>query len=108
MPLGVDLSPDTQCDIKFSVLTQKEITLKLPPRKSDFYQLNAHETGVFRVNYTPERLYKLGQAVRLWLLDINDRIEAIADAGALATSGYGKTSDLLSFIKEFEEEDKYV
>ncbi|CAG8534031.1 1215_t:CDS:10 [Funneliformis caledonium] len=108
VPLGVDLGPDTQCDIKSTVLTQKEITLKLPPRKSDFYQLNARETGVFRVNYTPERLYKLGQAVRLGLLDVNDRIGAIADAGALGTSGYGKTSDLLSFIKEFEEEDKYV
>ncbi|CAG8554273.1 15559_t:CDS:10 [Funneliformis caledonium] len=108
VPLGVDLGPDTQSEIKSSILNQKKITLKLPPRKSDFYQLNARKTGVFRVNYTPERLFKLGQAVKLGLLDVSDRIGAIADAGALATSGYEKTSDFLSFIKEFEGEDKYV
>ncbi|CAI2170148.1 17754_t:CDS:10 [Funneliformis geosporum] len=108
VPLGVDLGPDNQSDIKSSVLTKKEITLKLPPRNSDFYQLNARKTGVFRVNYTPERLFKLGQAVRSGLLEVNDRIGAIADAAALATSGYGKTSNFLSFIKEFEGEDKYV
>ncbi|CAI2171506.1 16013_t:CDS:10 [Funneliformis geosporum] len=108
VPLGVDLGPDTQSEIKSSILNQKEITLKLPPRKSDFYQLNALKTGVFRVNYTPDRLFKLGQAVRSGLLEVSDRIGTIADAGALATSGYGKTSNFLYFIKEFVFEDKYV
>ncbi|CAG8584761.1 4647_t:CDS:10 [Funneliformis caledonium] len=108
VPLGIDLGPETQNDMKSFVLTQKETTLKLPLKTSDFYQLNAHKTGVFRVNYTPERLVKLGQAVKLGFLNVSDRIGAIADAGALATSGYSKTSSLLSFIKEFEDEDKYI
>ncbi|CAI2169026.1 4397_t:CDS:10 [Funneliformis geosporum] len=108
VPLGIDLGPETQNDFKSFVLTQKETTLKFPFKTSDFYQLNAHKTGVFRVNYTPERLAKLGQAVKQGFLNVSDRIGAIADAGALATSGYSKTSGLLNFIKEFEDEDKYI
>ncbi|CAG8468881.1 16603_t:CDS:10 [Funneliformis caledonium] len=108
VPLGIDLGPETQNDMKSFVLAQKETTLKLSLKTSDFYQLNARKTGVFRVNYTPERLSKLGQAVKLGLLEVSDRIGAIADAGALATSGYSKTSGLLNFIKEFEDEDKYI
>jgi len=42
------------------------------------------------------------------MLEAGDRIGIMADAGALAASGYGKTSALLSFIKEFENEDKYI
>ncbi|CAI2178500.1 20254_t:CDS:10 [Funneliformis geosporum] len=108
VPLGIDLGPETQNDFKSFVLTQKETTLKLPLKATDFYQLNAHKTSVFRVNYTPERLAKLGQAVKQGFLNVSDRIGAVADAGALAASGYSKTSGLLNFIKEFEDEDKYI
>ncbi|RIA85787.1 aminopeptidase [Glomus cerebriforme] len=108
VPLGVDLGPsDPQNEIRSVVLTQKEMTLVLP-EKYEFYQLNARKTGVFRVNYSPERLFKLGQAVKKGLLETSDRIGIMADAGALAASGYGKTSGLLSFIKEFENEDQYL
>jgi len=42
------------------------------------------------------------------LLETSDRIGIMADAGALAASGYGKSSGLLSFINEFENEDQYI
>lgn len=108
VPLGVDLGPtETHHEIGSVVLTQKEMTLVLP-EKYDFYQLNARKTGVFRVNYTPERLSKLGQAVKKGLIGTGDRIGIMADAGALAASGYGKTSGLLNFIKNFEDEEQYM
>jgi aminopeptidase 2 len=106
VPLGIDLGPDTPDDLKNVVLTRKEMVLRLP--NDDFYQLNFRKTGVFRVNYTPERLSKLGKAVKQGLLDTSDRIGVIADAGALAASGYGKTSGLLSLIKYFENENQYM
>jgi aminopeptidase 2 len=107
VPLGIDLGPDTQNDFKSTVLTDRELSLTLP-LENDFYQLNVRKTGVFRVNYTPERLSKLGKAVKQGLLDSSDRIGVIADAGALASSGYGKTSGLLSLIKEFDNEEQYM
>jgi len=107
VPLGIDLGPNTPDDLKNVVLTQKEMTLRLP-ENNEFYQLNVRKTGVFRVNYTPERLSKLGKAAKQGLLETSDRIGIIADAGALASSGYGKTSGLLSLIKEFDNEEQYM
>ena len=68
-----------------------------------------HQTGVFCVKYTPDRLIKLGKAVREGgLLDTSDRIGIVADAAALARSGYAKTSSFLSLVNEFETEEKYM
>ncbi|CAG8597473.1 11491_t:CDS:10 [Funneliformis caledonium] len=49
-----------------------------------------------------------GQAFRVGFLEVSDRIGAIVYVGALTTSRFRETSNLLSFIKEFEEEDKYM
>jgi len=102
--LGVDLGPsDKNHEIGNVILTQKEMTLVLP-EKDDFYQLNSRKTGVFCVNYTFERLFKLGKAVKKGMLNTGDRIGIMADAGALVASGHGRTSGLLSFINEFEND----
>ncbi|CAG8795835.1 15968_t:CDS:2, partial [Dentiscutata erythropus] len=102
VPLGINFG-----SLSSRVLTTKETNVKLPHGASEFYKLNSHVTGVFRVNYTPERLAKLGQAVKNGLLDTSDRVGLVADVGALAISGYTKTSSLLSLINEFDNEDKY-
>ena len=107
IPLSIDLGPNIKSDLVTAVLTEREMQLRLPDG-NDFYQLNARRTGVFRVKYTPERLSKLGQAVKEGLLETSDRIGVIADTGALASSGFGKTSSLLGFIKEFENEKQYM
>jgi aminopeptidase 2 len=85
---------------------KRETTLKIPV--DDFFKLNANHTGLYRTSYTPERLEKLGVAAKQGLLSVEDRAGMIADAGALATSGYQKTSGVLSLLKSFDSETEFV
>lgn len=74
----------------------------------DFFKINADHAGIYRTSYTPARLEKLGQAAKNGLLSVEDRAGMIADAGALASSGYQKTSGLLSLLKGFDSESEFV
>ncbi|KAK2761286.1 Aminopeptidase 2 mitochondrial [Arachnomyces sp. PD_36] len=88
------------------MLKSREQEFKVPDL--DFFKLNADHSGIFRTSYTPERLKKLGQAAKNGLLTVEDRAGMIADAGALAASGYQKTSGILSLLKEFDSESQFV
>lgn len=90
-------------DISFST---REHTLEI--KDTDFFKINADQTNVYRTLYTPERLKKLGEAARSGLLSVQDRAGMIGDAGALATSGYQKTSALLDLISGFKEEESFT
>jgi aminopeptidase 2 len=74
----------------------------------DFFKVNADHSGIYRTSYTPARLQKLGDAARQGLLSVEDRAGMIADAGALAASGYQKTSGILSLLQGFKSEPEYV
>ncbi|KAL1866911.1 hypothetical protein VTK73DRAFT_4458 [Phialemonium thermophilum] len=87
-------------------LNKREGDFKVP--SLDFFKLNANHTGLYRTAYTPERLEKLGQAAKSGLLTVEDRAGMIADAGALAVSGYQKTSGVLSLLKGFDSETEFV
>ncbi|KAI9809810.1 MAG: hypothetical protein M1825_000243 [Sarcosagium campestre] len=87
-------------------LTTREANFKLP--SLDFFKVNADHSGIYRTSYTPERLEKLGRAARQGLLTVEDRAGMIADAGALAASGYQKTSGLLALLTGFDSESEFV
>ncbi|KAJ4344702.1 Aminopeptidase 2 mitochondrial [Didymosphaeria variabile] len=87
-------------------LTTREADFKL--KDLDFFKLNADHTGIYRTSYSPERLRKLGLAAKDGLLTVEDRAGMIADAGALATSGYQKTSGILSLLDSFKDETEFV
>lgn len=87
-------------------LSERERDIKIPD--DDFFKLNADHSGIYRTSYTPERLRKLGQAAKDGLLSVEDRAGMIADAGALAASGYQKTSGVLSLLKSFDDEKEFV
>lgn len=89
------------------ILEKREQTFKLKDGL-DFYKLNADHSALYRTSYTPERLTKLGEAARQGLLSVEDRAGMIADAGALAASGYGKTSGILSLLQSFNTETQFV
>lgn len=89
------------------LMTEREQTFKVPGGL-DFYKLNADHSALFRTNYSPERLAKLGEAAKKGRLTVEDRAGMIADAGALAASGYGKTSGILSLVESFNTEDQFV
>lgn len=88
------------------VLSKREDVYKV--NDMDFFKLNADHSGIYRTSYTPERLEKLGKAARDGLLSTEDRAGMIADAGALAASGYQKTSGVLNLLKGFGNEQEFV
>lgn len=79
-----------------------------PVSSTDFFKFNTNHTGIYRTLYSPSRLEKLGQAAKDGLLSVEDRAGMIADAGALASSGYQKTSGVLNLLKGFDSETEYV
>ncbi|KAK3341528.1 peptidase family M1-domain-containing protein [Lasiosphaeria hispida] len=87
-------------------LSSREGDFTVP--NNDFFKLNANHTGLYRTSYSPERLEKLGVAAKQGLLSVEDRAGMIADAGALATSGYQRTSGVLSLLKGFNSETEFV
>ncbi|KAJ9656848.1 Aminopeptidase 2 mitochondrial [Coniosporium apollinis] len=87
-------------------LDKRESDFKL--KDLDFFKLNADHSGIYRTSYTPERLQKLGDAAKAGLLTVEDRAGMIADAGALAASGYQKTSGILSLLQGFKSEPEFV
>ncbi|KAK5461232.1 Aminopeptidase 2 mitochondrial [Exophiala xenobiotica] len=89
------------------MLTEREQTFKIKGGL-DFYKLNADHSAFYRTSYTPQRLTKLGEAAQQGLLSVEDRAGMIADAGALAASGYGKTSGILSLLQSFNTETQFV
>lgn len=89
------------------MLTEREQTFKVPGGL-DFYKLNADHSGLFRTNYKPERLTKLGEAAQSGKLTTEDRAGMIADAGVLAASGYGKTSGILALLESFNTEKQFI
>ncbi|TVY88309.1 Aminopeptidase 2, mitochondrial, partial [Lachnellula willkommii] len=88
------------------VLTKREDSYKVPDL--DFFKINADHSGIYRTSYTPERLEKLGKAAKDGLLSVEDRAGMIADAAALAASGYQKTSGVLNLLKGFDGEKQFV
>ncbi|QSS64262.1 aminopeptidase [Histoplasma capsulatum] len=88
------------------MLTSREAEFKVPDL--DFFKVNADHSGIYRTSYSPERLRKLGKAAKDGLLTVEDRAGMIADAGALASSGYQKTSGILSLLVGFDTEPQYV
>ncbi|KAK1521832.1 peptidase family M1 [Colletotrichum paranaense] len=68
---------------------------------AEFFKINADSTGFYRTKYAIDRLEKLGNAAEL--LSVQDRVGIVADTAALATSGYQKTSSLLSLFKALSQ-----
>jgi aminopeptidase 2 len=88
------------------MLTTRSATFTLSDLS--FYKLNTDHCSLFRTSYPTSRLEKLGQAAKQGLLTVEDRAGMIADAGALAASGYQKTSGILNLLKSFDTESAYI
>ena len=71
----------------------------------DYKRLTKSSHSV-RVNYTPERLTKLGEEASKpnSILSTEDRMGLVSDAMVLAKSGHSKTSSALSLISGLKSE----
>ncbi|KAH7359065.1 aminopeptidase [Plectosphaerella cucumerina] len=98
-PVFLKFRTETGVD-RDSTLTDRKGSFKLPG-SSEFFKLNADSSGFYRTQYSSERLQKLGKAADK--LTVRDRVGLVADACALATSGYQKTSSALTLFKALAE-----
>lgn len=85
-------------------LTAKQDTIR--EIDDEFYKINADQCGLYRTNYPPQRLMKLGKS--LDRLSMEDRIGLMGDATALAVAGDGTTPALLSLLEGFRDEKNYL
>lgn len=100
----IDQSGNVKVDTDASLSTRTK-SIKLG--SGNTYKLNSGHSGIYRVNYTPEHLSKLG-GLASKTLTAADRAGLVADAGALAVSGYGKTSGLLTLVEQWKTETDFV
>lgn len=87
-----------------STFDTREITIP-GLAKEPFFLINKDQVGVYRVNYSAERLAKIAGSIDK--LSLNDKIGLLADAASTATSGVGSTAGLLSVILAFKDETDY-
>ncbi|PYI30864.1 hypothetical protein BP00DRAFT_345294 [Aspergillus indologenus CBS 114.80] len=104
IPLGIQSAREVS-DTNKGALVSKSDSVPGVGQES-FYKMNKNLSGFYRTNYPAARLAKLGQA--LDLLSTEDKIGLIGDAAALAVSGNGTTTALLSLLSGFKEEKNYL
>jgi aminopeptidase 2 len=73
----VSLGLITSTGTKEILLDQREKEIALDQMR--FFKLNAGQSSFYRTLYTPERLVKLGEAMKSGLLAVEDRIGVIAE-----------------------------
>ncbi|PYI13669.1 putative aminopeptidase [Aspergillus violaceofuscus CBS 115571] len=104
IPLGIQSAREAS-DTNKGALVSKSDSVPGVGQES-FYKINKNLSGFYRTNYPADRLAKLGQTLNL--LSTEDKIGLIGDAAALAVSGNGTTTALLSLLSGFKEEKNYL
>ncbi|OJT04088.1 Aminopeptidase 2, mitochondrial [Trametes pubescens] len=93
---------------KATLLDEREKFIPLDTSKP--YKLNADTTGFYAVQYSPDRLTKLGQqaAAPNSPFTLSDRIGIVCDSLALARAGYATVSSALELISVLHSEKEYL
>lgn len=88
------------------VLTERSTEIEITDVKNTTYKLNANTCGVYRTRYSVDRLAKLGDEAgkTASAFSLEDRIGLVADASALASSGYAKTSGAFTLVSKLKGE----
>lgn len=92
------------------ILEQRELYIPMCNIMKGFYKINTDHSGVYRTLYSSEQLKRLGcfSITNPEFLSVEDRVGLVADSGALAQSGYSRTSEMLSLISKWFNESKFV
>jgi len=70
-------------------------------------KFNAHQSGFYRVKYSPHLSNKLGVAISSLALPAGDRLGLVNDTFALAKAGMIPITEVFSIIKHYENENDY-
>lgn len=99
----INLALRTKDGIDETILLENR-TATITVKDPSFFKLNGDQAGIYRVKYSPERVSKLAKSADL--LSVEDRMGLVADARALASSGYSKTSAFLELINGWKNESE--
>ncbi|GAQ88892.1 aminopeptidase M1 [Klebsormidium nitens] len=79
-----------------------------PASSDSWLKLNRAQTGIYRVNYTPDLWKALAGAVKSLALPPVDRLGVISDAFALSKAGVLRTSQTLELLLSYANETDYT
>ena len=86
------------------VLDERSKTIHV--KDNDFFKVNGDQSGIYITSYSDERWAKLGKQANL--LSVEDRTGLVADAKALAASGYTSTTNFFNLISGWKNESSFV
>ncbi|KAG0022145.1 hypothetical protein BGZ80_000958 [Entomortierella chlamydospora] len=106
VPLGVHPKPASIADPNQTLKT-RSLKFEVPEGP---YIFNKNYGGVFRTNYPPAAIARIGKAVSEGsdLVNLSDRAGLVADISSLAKSGHTATKNFLDLVQYYKNEDTYV
>ncbi|KAF9910537.1 hypothetical protein EC991_006355 [Linnemannia zychae] len=106
VPLGVHPKPASIVDPN-QTLKSRSLSFEVPEGP---YLLNKHYSGVFRTNYPPSAIGRIGKAILDGsdLVGLSDRAGLVADIASLSKSGHTATSNFLDLVQYYKNEETYV
>lgn len=106
VPVGYTTS--TSNEKKYILMDKGETVVKENISESGWININASQSGVFRVAYDDQSLIALESAVIDKRLGSADRLGLINDSFALARAGISDSSKTLKLLSAYKEEDNYT
>ncbi|PVU86388.1 hypothetical protein BB561_006720 [Smittium simulii] len=107
IPLRISTSANPKL-VSQDIMTNRTIDIPMPNNilssKDGWYKINTESTSFVRVNYCPNAIRRLSNAVKRVELFDSDRLGLLYDNGALPYSGHGKTSSFLTLLKAYSDE----
>ncbi|KAG0210662.1 hypothetical protein BGX28_009089 [Mortierella sp. GBA30] len=106
VPLGVHPKPESIADAN-QTLKSRSLSFEVPEGP---YLFNKHYSGVFRTNYPPSAIGRIGKAILEGsdLVGLSDRAGLVADIASLSKSGHTATSNFLDLVQYYKNEETYV
>ncbi|KAF8929306.1 peptidase family M1-domain-containing protein [Dissophora ornata] len=106
VPLGVHPKPASIADPN-QTLKCRSLNFEIPEGP---YLFNKDYSGVFRTNYPPSAIARIGKAILEGsdLVSLSDRAGLVADISSLAKSGHTATMNFLDLVQYYKNEDTYV
>ncbi|KAG0365379.1 hypothetical protein BGZ54_006572 [Gamsiella multidivaricata] len=106
VPLGVHPKPASIADPN-QTLKSRSLSFEVP---ESAYLFNKDYSGVFRTNYPPSAISRIGKAILEGsdLVGLSDRAGLVADIASLSKSGHTATSNFLDLVQYYKNEETYV
>ena len=106
IPIGY--TTDVSNKKKYVLMTKSATSIPENISESGWINLNANQSGMFRVRYDSDFLAALRPAIVKRRIGPADRLGLINDSFALARAGYTDTAKILRLLSAYKNEDSYA